>query len=245
MTTPEIGGTAQPDTLVNRPTDRELAAFVGAITRALGAHVNYDFEPASGHQWTWVHQGLWTLSVGGLLTVEPHLQGPPGRWRMSATSIGQADLVVLMLQLAGGLPGNTGRRTPPADAGTAVADIPPAAAVAVHYLPGQPTWASGDGGTTIELHPDGPVRGTTQGVITPSGQRALVNLYGETRFAEPLGDRRMGVAVVAMMPRDRPPTAPIPARLYAPPGNQAWAWERPLQPSGTVAPVPGAVPAAG
>ena len=230
MSNPEIGGTAHTEQQ-HSPTPEEIGAFAQAIREVLGRHVNENHDPTSGYQWTWTQRGVWTLAVGGILTTEPVVRGPGGRWRLASTAIGQADLVVLMLHLAGALPDGVEAPRPPARGGVyaAAAVTSPAAvkqaAQAVRVdEPGAalPTGGNDVAGYPVTLTPNGPPQGPLQHVVTPGGCSAVIRLDQETRLSEPVHGDRMGVLVVPPAPADRHPGGTIPAVLYVAEQGAPW-----------------------
>lgn len=81
--------------------------FAHAVaSRLTTAGATYQHGPMGGHEWRWsTAAGVWALTVGGAIDAGPLVIGPAGnRWHLAEYTLQHADLVVLMLQLAGALP---------------------------------------------------------------------------------------------------------------------------------------------
>lgn len=84
----------------------QLDEFVRAVKPALDPIATYDHGPMGGHAWRWsTPAGVWALHVGGAIDAGPIITGPAGQWHTSEYTMRHADLVLLMLQLAGALEG--------------------------------------------------------------------------------------------------------------------------------------------
>jgi hypothetical protein len=94
-----------PDTV----RQQKINAFAAAVRPSLAdVGAVYQHGPAGGHEWRWSNGlGVWALHAGGILDAGPRLTGPgiDNRWRLLENTLQHADLVLLMLQLAGGIPG--------------------------------------------------------------------------------------------------------------------------------------------
>lgn len=89
--------------------------FAGAVQPVLtAAGVRYDRGPMGGHEWRWSNPaGAWALTLGGAIDAGPLVMGPGGnRWHLAEYTLHHADLVVLMLRLAGALPAPPERPVP-------------------------------------------------------------------------------------------------------------------------------------
>lgn len=88
---------------------QKIDAFAAAVAPSLTAvGAVYQHGPMGGHEWRWSNElGVWALHVGGMIDAGPRLTGPgiDNRWRLLENTLGHADLVLIMLQLAGGIPG--------------------------------------------------------------------------------------------------------------------------------------------
>lgn len=85
----------------------QLDAFVQAVKPALDPVATYHHGPMGGHEWRWsTPAGAWALHVGGAIDAGPLVIGPGGNhWHTTEYALQHADLVLLMLQLAGALEG--------------------------------------------------------------------------------------------------------------------------------------------
>lgn len=83
-----------------------LDQFVHAIGRVLEPLGCYQHGPAGGHEWRWsTPDGMWAVHVGGIIDAGPLIVGPgDNRWHTTEYTLQHADLVILMLRLAGALP---------------------------------------------------------------------------------------------------------------------------------------------
>lgn len=215
MSNPEIGGNAHTDQ--HRPSPAQIAAFAVAIRAAFGDAVDETHDPTTGYRWTWANRGVWTLQVGGILTTEPVLHGPAGTWRLETPAIGEADLVLLMLRLAGGLPDGVSPRRVSAGGVYGSAPLPRRLpAPALMPVPATPIGRPAPGRVLdVALPPIGDPHDGRQRVRLPSGQTGIVDLRQECRLVDHAPDTgAMTVIVVAVPRQDRNPADPIPATLY-------------------------------
>ena len=83
-----------------------IDAFADRMRTALPADADYHHGVTGGHEWAWpAPGGVWAVQVGSILKPGPVLTGPDGcTWRTSSYTLRQADLFVLMLELAGAIP---------------------------------------------------------------------------------------------------------------------------------------------
>lgn len=86
--------------------DDPVGAFVLAVHPVLAPLGNYQHGPMGGHEYRWSNElGVWAVHVGGAVDVGPLIIGPGGNhWLTTAYTLRCADLVLLMLELAGAIP---------------------------------------------------------------------------------------------------------------------------------------------
>jgi hypothetical protein len=119
----------------------EFARHIHPALEQVGA--NYTSGPINGHEWRWsTPAGAWGVTVGGALDSGPLLIGPAeNRWLMVEPALHHADLFILMLQLAGALPGRgpaaglSARTTRPPWQSDSAAAAPAGAEIAGSDLP--------------------------------------------------------------------------------------------------------------
>lgn len=94
-----------PDTVRQQKIDAFAAAVAPSLDNAGAVHQH---GPMGGHEWRWSNElGVWALNAGGMIDAGPRVTGPgiDNRWHLLEHTLRHADLVLLMLQLAGGIPG--------------------------------------------------------------------------------------------------------------------------------------------
>lgn len=191
--TVNVAGDANPEAT--------LAGFATIIRAGLGDLVAEERGPVGGYEWTWNRRGVWVLRAGELLTVEPHLVGPAGRWQFGAAALTNPDLVLLFLRLSDALPEHA-----PAfrNAGRVYGRSQPVAAA------GRP------GSTPVLLRRDGRVGDGLHRLVTPDGQPVVVSDRGGD-LVRVLPDGRMGSLSVPPFGH-LPPEEGVPALLHDQPG---------------------------
>ena len=91
---------------------QKIDAFALRMAAVLEGTATHQHGVTSGHEWSWsTPAGAWAVQVGGMLDPAPIVTGPDGnRWHTSAVALSQVDLVLLMLELAGAIPGRPAAR---------------------------------------------------------------------------------------------------------------------------------------
>ncbi len=91
-------------TTPNPEWNTAVDAFADKLAPALTPLGNYDHGPAKGHGWHWsTGAGIWSVHVGGVIDAGPVITGPGMHWLLTEYTLRNADLVLLMLQLAGAI----------------------------------------------------------------------------------------------------------------------------------------------